>query len=110
MLRALNLSIPCFFSSFTHLDVVANLYEFLSSAEHKRRHFEERLEPNSSLAPLTSIVEKNKILWKKKIKYYGSQWCPTTVWFQSFFKISSFVFCRRKKLIQVCKKKSPLIM
>jgi len=34
--------------------------------------------------------------------YYGSQWCKTTVWFQSFFKISSFVFSRRNKLIQVC--------
>jgi len=49
--------------------------------------------PNSCSAPLTSIVEK---------KYYGNQWCPSTVWFQSFFKIYSFVFSRRKKLIQVC--------
>jgi len=30
-------------SSFTHPQVVANLYEFLSSAEHKARYFEERL-------------------------------------------------------------------
>jgi len=28
-------------SSFTHLYVVSNLYELLSSAEHKRRYFEE---------------------------------------------------------------------
>jgi len=49
--------------SFTHPRVVAKLYEFLSSAENKGRYFEERLEPNSCLAPLTSIVEK-KILWK----------------------------------------------
>jgi len=28
-------------SSFTHAQVVANLYEFLSSAEHKGRYFEE---------------------------------------------------------------------
>jgi len=28
--------------------------------------------------------------------------CQTTVWFQSFFRISSFVFSRRKKLTQVC--------
>jgi len=34
--------------------------------------------------------------------YYGSQWCQTTVWFQTFFKISYIVFSRRKKLIQVC--------
>jgi len=33
-------------SSFTHSQVVPNLYEFLCSAEHKRRYFEERLEPN----------------------------------------------------------------
>jgi len=47
-------------SSFIHPQVVANLYEFLSSAEHKGRYFEERLEPRSCLAPLTSIVEKKK--------------------------------------------------
>jgi len=48
-----------------------------------------------SLAPLTSIVFYYGL-------YYGSQWCQTNVWFQSFFKISSFVFSRRKKLVQVC--------
>jgi len=32
-------------SSFSHPQVVANLYEFLSSAEHKGRYFEEQLEP-----------------------------------------------------------------
>jgi len=41
--------------SFTHPQVVANLCEFLSSAEHKGRYFEERLEPNSCLAPLTKL-------------------------------------------------------
>jgi len=30
--------------SFTHLQVVANLYTFLSSAQHKGRYFEIRLE------------------------------------------------------------------
>jgi len=43
-------------SSFTHPQVVANQYEFLSSAEHKGRYFEERLEPNSCGASFTSIV------------------------------------------------------
>ncbi len=33
--------------------------------------------------------------------YYGSQWCPKTAWLQTFFKISSFVFSRTKKCIQV---------
>jgi len=28
-------------SSFTHPQVVPNLFEFISSAEHKRRHFKE---------------------------------------------------------------------
>jgi len=31
-------------SSFNHPQVVANLFEFLSSAEHKGRYLEERLE------------------------------------------------------------------
>jgi len=66
-------------SSFTHLQVVANHYEFLSSAEHKGRYFEERLEPNSYLAPLTSIVKKNK----------------NTMGFQLFFKKSFFVFSKK---------------
>jgi len=48
-------------SSVTHPQVVANLYEFLSSAEHKERYFEERLEPNSCLAPLTSIVNTMEV-------------------------------------------------
>jgi len=57
-------------SSFTHPQVVANLYEFLTSAEHKGRYVEERLEPTvASLAPRTSLVEK---------KYYGSQWCQSS--------------------------------
>ncbi len=33
--------------------------------------------------------------------YSGSQWCPKTAWLQTFFKISSFVFSRTKKFIQV---------
>ncbi len=33
--------------------------------------------------------------------YYGSQWCPKTAWLQTFFRISSFVFNRTKKFIQV---------
>ncbi len=33
--------------------------------------------------------------------YYGSQWCPKTAWLQTFFKITSFVFSRTKKFIQV---------
>jgi len=47
-------------SSFTHPQVVANLYEFLSS--------EERLEPNSYGALLTSIVFFF-LLWKSMVPY-----------------------------------------
>ncbi len=35
------------------------------------------------------------------LSYYGSQWCPKTAWLQTFFRISSFVFGRTKKFIQV---------
>ncbi len=34
-------------------------------------------------------------------KYYGSQWCPRTALFPTFFRISSFVFSRTKTFIQV---------
>ncbi len=33
--------------------------------------------------------------------FFQSQWLPATVWLPTFFKISSFEFNRRKKLIQV---------
>jgi len=79
-------------SLFTHPQVVPNLYTFLSSNEHKGRYFEDYGKLNSSGAPLTSIVF---------FSYYGSQWCPKAAWLQTFFQISSFVFSRTKKLIQV---------
>jgi len=47
-------------SSYTH----PNLFEFLSSAEHKGRYFEECQLPNSLLDPLTSIVFLFFLLWK----------------------------------------------
>ncbi len=43
-------------SSFTHPQVVPNLYECVCSAEHKGRYFEESGKQSSSGAPLTSIV------------------------------------------------------
>ncbi len=42
--------------SFTHPQVVPNLYECLCSAEHKGRYSEECGKQSSSGAPLTSIV------------------------------------------------------
>jgi len=58
---------------------------FLLLLNTKEVFFEERLDPNSCLAPLTSILLKSMV--------------PK---FQSFFKISSFVFSRKNKLILVC--------
>jgi len=63
-------------SSFIHPQVVANLYEFLSSAEHNVRYFEEGLKPNSCLAPLTSIVEK---------KYYEGNGAKVPIVLQNIF-------------------------
>ncbi len=79
-------------SSFTHPQLVPNLYECVCSAEHKGRYSEECGKLSSSGAPLTSIVF---------FSYYGSQWCPKTAWLQTFFRISSFVFSRTKTFIQV---------
>ncbi len=80
-------------SSFTHPQVVPNLYEFLCSAKHNRRYFEESLQPGFFGAPLTSIVGN--------IKYYGSQWSPRSAMFPTFFRMSSYVFCRTKTFIKV---------
>ncbi len=73
--------------------LVPNLYEFRFSVEHKGRYFEEGVYPGCFGAPLTSILGK--------IKYYGSQWCPRTALFPTFFRISSFVFSRTKTFTQV---------
>ncbi len=43
-------------SSFTHPQVVPNLYECVCSAEHKGRYSEECGKRSSSGAPLTSIA------------------------------------------------------
>ncbi len=49
-------------SSFTHPQVVQNLYECLCSAEHKGRYSEECGKQNSSGALLT-IRQNKEILW-----------------------------------------------
>ncbi len=81
-------------SSLTHPQVVSNLYECLCSVEHKGRYSEECGKQSSSGAPLTSIVFFF-LLWKSMVL--------KTAWLQTFFRISSFVFGRTKKLIQVWK-------
>jgi len=69
--------------------------------------------PSSCCKPLSVSFfwTQRKIFWRTigtfdfhniYFFYYGSQWCQATVWFQSFFKISSFVLSRRKELIKVC--------
>ncbi len=50
-------------SSFTHTQVVPNLYECFCSAEHKGRYSEECGKQSSFGAPLTSIVFCF-LLWK----------------------------------------------
>ncbi len=50
-------------SSFTHPQVVPNLYECLCSAEHKGRYYEECRKQSSSGTPLISIVFFF-LLWK----------------------------------------------
>ncbi len=53
-------------SSFTHPQVVPNLYECLCSADHKGRYSEECGKLSSSGAPLTSIVFFF-LLWKSMV-------------------------------------------
>ncbi len=52
--------------SFTHPQVVPNLYECLCSAEHKGRYSEECGKQSSSGAPMTSIV-LFFLLWKSMV-------------------------------------------
>ncbi len=77
--------------------------------------------PSSSSKPVWISLfcrTQRKIFWRKfvtrlfwhivdfhsrKKKYYGSQRCPRTALFPTFFKISSFVFSRTKTFIQVWK-------
>ncbi len=47
------------------------------------------------------ILKKVCNFHSRKKKYYGSQWCPRTALFPTFFRISSFVFSRTKTFIQV---------
>ncbi len=63
MIKAIVHSKMKILSSFTHPQVVPNLYEFLCYAEHKGRYFEESLYPGCFGEPLTSIVGKKKD-WK----------------------------------------------
>ncbi len=81
-----------FLSSFTHPQVVSILY---NTFEHKRRYFEKK----------RKNVDGPLIFGIWYIWYffpcYGSLWEPSTVWLPLFLKISSFVFNRIKKLIQV---------
>ncbi len=73
--------------------------------------------PSSSSKPVWMCLfcrTQRKIFWRKFVtrlfwgtidfydkKYYGSQWCPRTALFPTFFRISSFVFSRTKTFIQV---------
>ncbi len=65
--------------------------------------------PNTKEDILKKVWRKfvTRLFWgtidfhSRKKKYYGSQWCPRTVLFTTFFRISFFVFSRTKTFIQV---------
>ncbi len=78
-------------SSFTHPQVVPNLYECLCSAEHKGRYSEERGKQSSSGAPLTSTV------LFPTMEVNGAPKQPGYKLLQNIF----LVFGRTKKFIQV---------
>ncbi len=82
-------------SSFTHPQVVPNLYECLCSAEHKGRYY------------VGNIMWETEWFWgtidfhSMFFSYYGSHCCTKTAWLQTFFRIYSFVFGRTQTFIQV---------
>ncbi len=65
-------------SSFTHPQVVLNLYEFILLLNTKEQF----------------LVSTD---FQSFYSYYGSQCGPATVWLFTIFKISSFVFNRKEK-------------
>ncbi len=76
--------------SFAHLDVVINRYEFLSSNEHKKRRMlvtKQLKVPIDFHSVFFHTIEDNKYH-----QLFG---------LIIFFRTSSFVFNRRKKLTQV---------
>ncbi len=79
-------------SSFTHPQVVPNLYEVICSAEQNIRKIFWRKFVTRLFWGTIDFHSRNK---------NGSQWCPRTALFPTFFKISSFVFSRTKTFIQV---------
>ncbi len=70
-------------SSFTHPQVVPNLYEVFVLL-------------NTKEDILKNVGNRAVLGHQYFFSYYGSQWCPKTAWLQTFFKISSFVFGRTK--------------
>ncbi len=68
-------------SLFIPLQVVPNLYEYLSSAEHKRRYFEDCWWQSGFWSPFTSIVFFFPILWNS----VGTSTCLVTHICQNLF-------------------------
>ncbi len=87
-------------SSFSHLQVVTNLYEFIRSVEHKGRYFE-RFEKLKVWGTIDFYSRKENTITTTN-NTTTSQWCPRTALFPSLFSTSSSVSCRTKTLIQVC--------
>ncbi len=78
-------------SSFTHPQVVPNLYGCLWPAEHKRKIFWRKFVTTQFWGTIDFHSRK---------KIYGSQLCPRCALFPTFFRISSFVFARTKTFVQ----------
>ncbi len=73
-------------TSFTHPEVAPNLYDILK--------YSMLITKQLLVAIDFHIMETNTNV------YYGSQWLPDNVCFPTFFKISSFVFNKRKTLMR----------
>ncbi len=78
-------------SSFSHLQVVPNLYEFLSSVKHKKIIFWRMLVTKQ----LTVAIDFHSM----KKKYYESQWLLTVMRVGSYLFLTVLIFC---KVMLVC--------
>ncbi len=77
-------------SSFTHPQVVPNLYECLCSAEHKGRYSEE--------CGNRADLGQNWLTW---YIYYGNQWCPKEPGYKLSSKYLPLCSAKEEKIIQV---------
>ncbi len=100
--------------STSTLSFQSNVMSFKGIVHPKMKILSSFTHPQSSSKPVWISLfcrAQRKIFWRKfvtrlfwgtidfhsrKKKYYGSQWCPRTALFPTFFRISSFVFSRTR--------------